>query len=81
MGEKIILVICDLLIKGTRFIELKKEDKEKSKSQPEETIAEIVKLRRQKADDKDYSGTSSLEANKNYDDFDEFIDIPDMPPL
>ena len=42
MGEKIIIVIGDLLIKGTRFIELKKEDKEKSKSQPEETIAEIV---------------------------------------
>ena len=42
MGEKIIIVIGDLLIKGTRFIELKKEDKEKSKSQPEEAIAEIV---------------------------------------
>ena len=79
--KDIILVICNLLIKGTRFIELKKEDKEKSKSQPEETIAEKVKLRRQKADDKDYSDTSSLEVDKRYDDSDEFIVIPDMPIL
>ena len=79
--KDIILVICNLLIKGTRFIELKKEDKEKSKSQPEETIAEKVKLRRQKADDKDYSDTSSLEVDKRYDDSDEFIVIPDMPLL
>ena len=42
-----------------RFIE------EKSKSQPKESIAERVKLRRQKADN----------------DSDEFIDIPDMSPL
>ena len=41
----------NLLIKGYRFIESKKEDKEKSKSQPQETIAERVKLRRQKTDD------------------------------
>ena len=33
-----------LLLKGQRFIESKKE--EKSKSQPEESIAERVKLRR-----------------------------------
>ena len=79
--KDIILVICNLLIKGTRFIELKKEDKEKSKSQPEETIAEEVKLRRQKADDKDYSDTSSLEVDKRYDDSDKFIVIPDMPLL
>ena len=79
--KDIILVICNLLIKGTRFIELKKEDKEKSKSQPEETIAEKVKLRRQKADDKDYSDTSSLEVDKRYDHSDEFIVIPDMPLL
>ena len=36
----------NLLIKGQRFIESKKEGEEKSKSQPEETIAERVKLRR-----------------------------------
>ena len=48
-----------LHLKGQRFIE------EKSKSHPEEIIAEEVKLRRQKADD----------------DSDEFIDIPDMSPL
>ena len=56
----------------------RKKIKKKGKSHPEETIAEIVKLRRQKADDKDYSDTSSLDV---YDDSDEFIDIPDMPPL
>ena len=33
----------NLLIKGYTFIESKKEDKEKSKSQPEETIAKTVK--------------------------------------
>ena len=37
----------NLLLQGQRCIESKKE---KSKSQPEETIAERVKLRRQKAD-------------------------------
>ena len=61
------------LIKGHIFIELKKEDKEKIKSQPEESISERVKLRRQKAD----HDISSLEV----DDSDEFINIPDMPPL
>ena len=55
----------NLLIKGCRFTEWKKEDEEKSKSQPEDAIAERVKLRRQKADDNS----------------DEFIDISDMPPL
>ena len=43
MGEK--YNPKNLLLKGQRFIELKKE--EKSKSQPEESIAERVKLRRQ----------------------------------
>ena len=57
MGEK--YNPKNLLLKGQGFIE------GKSKSQPEETIAEKVKLRRRKA----------------YDDSDEFIDIPDMPPL
>ena len=55
----------NLLNKTQRFIESKKEDEEKSKSQPEESIAERVKLRRQKADD----------------DSDEFINILDMPSL
>ena len=54
-----------LLNKTQRFIESKKEDEEKSKSQPEESIAERVKLRRQKADN----------------DSDEFINILDMPSL
>ena len=71
MGEK--YNPSNLLVKGHRFIESKKEDKEKSKSRPEETIAEKVKLRRQTVDD----DISSLEV----DDSDEFIDIPDMPPL
>ena len=42
------------------------------------TIAERVKLRGQKFDDTDLTETSSLEGD---DDFDEFVDIPDMPPL
>ena len=49
MGEK--YKPSNLLIKGHRFIELKREDKEKCESQPEITIAERVRLRRQKADD------------------------------
>ena len=71
MGEK--YNPSNLLIKGHRFIESKKEDKEKSKSQPEEATAERVKSRRQKVDD----DISSLEV----DDSDEFINIPDMPAL
>ena len=71
MGEK--YKPSNLLIKGHRFIELKREDKEKRESQPEETIAERVRLRRQKADDYILS--------LKMDDSDEFIDIPDMPPL
>ena len=55
----------NLLNKTQRFIESKKDDEEKSKSQPEESIAERVKLRRQKADN----------------DSDEFINILDMPSL
>ena len=43
MGEK--YDPSNLLIKGDRFTEWKKEDKEKSKSQPEETIAKRVKLK------------------------------------
>ena len=42
------------------------------------TIPERVKLRGQKFDDTDLTETSSLEGD---DDFDEFVDIPDMPPL
>ena len=42
MGEKYNLK--NLLLTGQRFIKLKEE---KSKSQPEESIAERVKLRRQ----------------------------------
>ena len=66
------------LLKVLDLLNWRKKIKKKGKSHPEKTIAEIVKLRRQKADDKDYSDTSSLDV---YDDSDEFIDIPDMPPL
>ena len=62
----------NLLIKGQRFIE------RKSKWHLEKTIAERVKLRRQKSDDKDFTDTSSLEGDDNSD---KFIDIPDTPPL
>ena len=54
----------NLLIKGYRFIDLKEGDKEKSKSQPEETIAERVKLERQKADHKDLSDLPPLECDE-----------------
>ena len=63
MGEK--YNPSNLLIKCLTFIESKKEDKETNKSQAAETIAERVKLRKQKSND---------------DDSDEFIDISDMPP-
>ena len=62
----------NLLLNNQRFIELKK--KEKSKSQPKESIAERVKLRRQKAYDKDLFDMSSV---SNDDDSDE----TDLPPL
>ena len=42
-----------LVIKGYKLKVSHKKDEEKSKSQPEKTIAERVKLRRQIADDKD----------------------------
>ena len=63
----------NLLIQGYRFIESMNKDKEKSKSQPDETVAEKVILRKQEV----YDDISSLEV----DDSDEFIDISDMPPL
>ena len=70
MGKK--YVPKNLLIKGQRFIE------EKNKSQLENTITEKVKLRKQqKPDDKDLTDTSLLEG----DDSDQFINIPDIPPL
>ena len=52
---------------------MKKEDKEKSKSQLEETIPEKVKLRKQKTDD----DVSPLEG----DDSVVFVNISEMPPL
>ena len=54
----------NLLIKGYRFIDSKKGNKEKSKSQPGKTIAERVKLRRQKADDKDLSNMPPIEGDE-----------------
>ena len=71
----------NLLIKGQKFIERKVEGRGKSKSQPEEIIAERVKLRRQKEDFKDLFDTSSPSTHENDDDSDEFIDIPGIPPL
>ena len=68
----------NLLIKGFKFIYSVKEDEEKSKSKPGETIAERVRLRRQRADYKHLSDTSTLFSDENYD---EFVYTPDMPPL
>ena len=67
----------NLLIKGYSFIESKKEVEEKNKSKPEESTTEIVKLRRQKAYDKELFDTSNSTDENN----DEFIAIPDMLPL
>ena len=61
------------LLKVIDLLNRRKKIKKKSKSQPEETIAKRVKLRRQKVDD----DISPLEI----DDSDKFIDIPDKPPL
>ena len=44
-----------LFLKPYKYNEWYKKDEEKSKSQPKGTIAEIVKLRRQKSDDEDLS--------------------------
>ena len=68
----------DLLIKGYRFTASKREVEEKSKSQPEKSIPERVKLKRQKAYDKELFSTSSNFTDENND---EFIDIPEMAPL
>ena len=68
----------DLLIKGCRFTASKREVEEKSKSQPEKSIPERVKLKRQKAYDKELFSTSSNFTDENND---EFIDIPEMAPL
>ena len=65
----------NVLLKGQRFIESKKEE---NKSQPEENIAENLNGRRQKAEDKELFETVLLSTD---DDSDEFIDLPDMPPL
>ena len=51
MGEK--YNPNNLLLKGQRFIGSKKEDEEKSKSQPEETIAERVTLIQKAYDESD----------------------------
>ena len=66
----------NLLNEGFKFIYPKKKDEEKSKSRLEKTIAERIKLRKQKSDDKDLTNTLLLEG-----DSDEFTDIPDLPPL
>ena len=54
----------NLLIADYRFNVLKKKGKEKSKSQPEETIAERVKLRRQEADDEYLSDMPPVEGDQ-----------------
>ena len=58
---------------------MKTDIKEKSKSQPEENIAERVKSRRQKSYHKEIFDTSSNCTDKNID---EFVDVPHhMSPL
>ena len=53
-----------LFLKGYKYDKWCKRDEEKSKSQLEETIAERVKLRRQKADNEDLSDMPPLEGHE-----------------
>ena len=54
----------NLFIKDYKYDKWYKNDEEKSKSQPEETIADKVKLRRQKAYDEDLSDMPPLEGDE-----------------
>ena len=45
------MIPVNLFLKGYKYAMLYKKDEERSKSQPEETIAERVKVRRQKVHD------------------------------
>ena len=54
----------NLFNKGPKYNEWYKKDKEKSRSQPQETIAERIKLRKEKADDEDLSQMLPLEGDK-----------------
>ena len=60
-----------LVIYLLKTIDLSNRRKKLKKSQPEERIAEKVKLRRQKI----------MIRNSTDENNDDFIDIPDMPPL
>ena len=54
----------NLFLKGYKYDEWNKTNEEKSKLQPEETIAERLKLRRQKAGDEDLSDMPPLEGDE-----------------
>ena len=54
----------NLFLKNYKYDEWYKKDEEKSKSQTGETIAERVKIRRQKADNEDLSDMPPLEGDK-----------------
>ena len=54
----------NLFLKNYKYNEWYKKDEEKSELQPEEAIAERVKLRRQKADDEDLSDMPPLEGDE-----------------
>ena len=55
---------CKLFLKVYKYDTLYKEDEEKSTLQPEKTIPERVKLRKQKVDDEDLSNLPTLEGNE-----------------
>ena len=55
---------CKLFLKVYKYDTLYKEDEEKSTLQPEKTIPERVKLRKQKVDDEDLSNMPTLEGNE-----------------
>ena len=54
----------NLLIEGFKFIYPKKKDEGKSKSRLKKTIAERVKLRKQKSDNKDLTNTLLLASTR-----------------
>ena len=58
------MTLVNLFLIGYKYDILYKKYEEKYESQPKETIAERVKLRRQKANDEDLSDMPPLEGDK-----------------
>ena len=74
---KNIALIIYLMKVSNLFIQSKKMKKKVNHGRKKLLLKDKIKKTKKKSDDKDLTDTSSLEGG----DFDEFIDIPDMPPL